>query len=162
MEFLNDAQVWVLCSFLVFCFIVWKFAKDKVLALLDSRIEAIRKEIETAESLRVEAQELLAQYQRKQRDAAKEAKNIIATAEKHAAKILEDAEKELADVATRREQQLALRLKRMEQNAIQEIHAYAADLAIKATSEIIVRQMDKKTNENLIQDSIKNVATHLG
>ena len=162
MEFLQDAQIWVLSSFLIFCFIIWKFAKDKVLGLLDKRIEDIRKEIETAESLRVEAQELLAQYQRKQRDAASEARVIIATAEKHAAQILADSETELAEIALRREQQLAARLKRMEQNAIQEIHAYAADLAIKATSEIITRQMDKKTNENLIQNSIKTIAGHLG
>ena len=161
MELFQDTSIWVLISFLVFAFVLWKTAKDKVVGMLDKRIEEIRKEIETAESLRVEAQELLAQYQRKQRDAIKEAEEIVATARTHAAEIQKQAEKELTEVAKRREQQLQERLKRMEQNAVQEIRAYAAELAVKATTEIIAKQMDKKTNENLIDQSIKNIARQL-
>ena len=161
MEIFQDTGIWVLFSFFLFCFVIWKFAKDKVLAALDKRIEDIRKEIDTAESLRVEAKELLAQYQRKQRDAAKEADEIIAMAKEHAAEIKKSAEKDLKDIAKRREQHLQERLERMEQNAKQEIRAYAAELAVKATSEIIARQMDKKTNENLLDQSIKNIAGQL-
>ncbi len=161
MELFQDTGIWVLFSFLVFVGIVWKFGKDKIVGMLDKRIEQIRKEIETAESLRIEAQELLAQYQRKQRDAAKEAAEIVETAKTHAAEILKQAEKELDETAKRREQQLEERLKRMEQNAMLEIRAYAAELAVKATSEIIAKQMDKKTNENLVDQSIKDIPKRL-
>lgn len=162
MELFQDSQIWVTVSFLVFLFVMWKLGKSKLLEMLDKRIEDVRKEIETAESLRVEAQELLAQYQRKQRDAAKEAEEIVATAKTHAAEIKKQAEKDLKEIAKRREQQLADRLERMEQNALQEIQAHAAQLAVKATSEIIAKQMDKKTNENLVDKSIKDVAKQLG
>lgn len=161
MEFFQDMHHWVIFSFLVFAFMLWKLGKDKVVALLDKRIADVRKEIETAESLRVEAQELLAQYQRKQRDAAKEADEIVANAKAHAAEIQKDAEKDLKALAKRREEQLADRLQRMEQNAMREIQAYAAELAVKATSEIIAKQMDKKTNENLVDQSIKSVSKQL-
>ena len=73
MEFFQDPASWILISFIIFCGIMWRFAKDKFLSMIDSRIETIKKEITTAENLRVEAQELLAQYQRKQRDVAQEA-----------------------------------------------------------------------------------------
>ncbi|PJB70413.1 MAG: hypothetical protein CO093_08035 [Alphaproteobacteria bacterium CG_4_9_14_3_um_filter_47_13] len=162
MGIFQDAQIWATLSFLFFLFFMWKFGKDKLLAALDSRIENIRKEIETAESLRIEAQELLAQYQRKQRDAAKEATEIVERAKVHAAEIQKQAEQNIADIAIRREQQLQERLKRMEQNAIQEIRTYAAALAVKATTEIIARQMDRKTNENLIEQSIKHLPKQLG
>lgn len=162
MEIFQDTGIWVLISFVIFCFIMWKYGKDGILAMLDKRIEAIRKEIETAESLRVDAQELLAQYQRKQRDMAKEAEEIVATAKKHAVEIKKQAEKDLKEIATRREQQLTQRLKNMEQNAMQEIRSYAAELAVKATSELITKQMDKKTNENLVNKSIKDVSGQLG
>lgn len=162
MELFQDTNIWVLLSFLVFVYIIWRYGKGQVLGILDKRIEEIRKEIETAESLRVEAQELLAQYQRKQRDAVKEAEEIVANARMHAEEIQKQAEKGLKEVAARREQQLEERLKRMEQNAIQEIQAYAAELAVKATSEIIAKQMDKKTNENLVEQSIKNIAKQVG
>ncbi len=161
MELLQDTGIWVLLSFLLFAFVLWKFARGAFLGMLDRRIESIRAEISEAETLRVEAQELLAQYQRRQRDAAKEAEEIVANARAHAAEIQKDADKELKAIAKRREQQLAERLKRMEEQTAQEIRAYAAELAVKATSEIIAKQMDKKTNENLVNASIKDIPKQL-
>lgn len=161
MEILQDTSIWVLASFIVFCFIMWKYAKDKFLALLDDRINEIKKEIETAESLRIEAQELLAQYQRKQRDSKKEADQIIATAKQHAKQIKKNAEAELEEMAKRRETLHKERLSRMEENAIQQIQAYAADLALQATQEIITNQLDKKSNVKIVDESIKNVSKQL-
>jgi F-type H+-transporting ATPase subunit b len=161
MDLLHDTSIWVLASFIVFIFIMWKFAKDKFLALLDNRIEEIKKEIETAEGLRIEAQELLAQYQRKQRDSKKEADQIIATAKQHAKEIKKNAEIELEEMAKRREALHKDRLKRMEENTIQEIQIYAADLALKATQEIISNQLDKKSNVKIVDESIKNVSKQL-
>lgn len=160
-ELFQDTNIWVLCSFILFCVIMWVFAKDKVLAMIDGRIEAIRKEIENVENLRIEAQELRAQYQRKQRDAAKEAEEIIATAKKHVASIRKDAEKELEEVMKRREQQLQDRIQRIQNKAMQDIRAHAAQLAVQATSEIITNKLDKKNNDKLVEQSIKNVAGQL-
>lgn len=161
MDFLQDTGIWVLVSFLIFAAVAWRFGKDALLGKLDDRIEEIRKEIETAESLRVEAQELVAQYQRKQRDAAKEAEVIIANAKEHAAEIQKQAEAELEETAKRREQQLQERLQRMEENAIREMRAHAAQLAVQATAEIIAEKMDKATNDRLVEDSIEQVAARL-
>ena len=161
MEFFQDPASWILISFIIFCGIMWRFAKDKFLSMIDSRIETIKKEITTAENLRVEAQELLAQYQRKQRDAAKEAQQIVETAKEHAEQIKKDADVELKEAAKRREAQLKERLKRMEDAAIQEIRAYAAELAMQATREIIAEQLDKKANEKLVDESIKSVSKKL-
>lgn len=162
MAILQDATIWVLFSFIIFCIMGWKFGKNPILGALDKKIAAIRKEIETAESLRVEAQELLAQYQRKQRDAAKESEQIVETAKKHAREIQKNAEKALKEQMVRREEQLTERIKRMEENAIQEIHAYAAGLAVKATAEIIAKELDKDANTRLVEQSIRNVAGQLG
>ena len=57
--------------------------------------------------------------------------------------------------------QLSDRLKRMEESAIQEIRARAAELALQATSEIIAGKLDKATNERLIDESIDDVAKKL-
>lgn len=161
MAFFQEATNWVLISFVIFAIGFWKFGLKLLMGKLDGRIEEIRKEIETAESLRIEAQELLAQYQRKQRDAAKEAEAIVATAQKHAAEIQKVAEAELNELIVRKEAQLKDRLKRMEDVALQDIKSYAAELAVKATAEIIAKQMDEKTNARLVEQSIKTVAGHL-
>lgn len=161
MELLLDTHVWYALSFIVFAAIIWQFGKPALLALLDKRILEIKKEIETAENLRVEAQEMLAQYQRKQRDASSEAEKIIMTARKSAKQFQDKAEADLKEAMARREQQLAERLVRMEQNAIQEIQAYAAELAMKAANDIIVEKLDKKVNEKLVEQSIANIERHI-
>lgn len=161
MAFFQEATNWVLISFVIFAIGFWKFGLKLMLGKLDGRIEEIRKEIETAESLRIEAQELLAQYQRKQRDAAKEAEAIVASAQKHAAEIQKAAEAELNELIARKETQLKDRLQRMEDVALQDIKSYAAELAVKATAEIIAKQMDEKTNARLVEQSIKTVAGQL-
>lgn len=161
MHFLGEATNWVLISFVLFAVGFWKFGLKLLIGKLDGRIDEIRKEIETAESLRVEAQELLAQYQRKQRDAAHEAESILAAAQKHAAEIQRQAESELNEMVARKESQLKDRLKRMEEVALQEIKSYAAELSVKATAEIIAKQMDQATNDRLIDQSIKSIASQL-
>ena len=161
MNFLNDPYIWLVFSFAIFCGILWKKGKGAFLALLDKRIELIREEIKTAENLRTEAQELLAQYQRKHRDALKDAEKIISNAEKQAAAIQQKAESELNESIERRERQLKERLERMEQSAINQIQAYAADLAIKATAEIIAHKLDKKANEKLVDQAIKDIDKNL-
>lgn len=161
MEMLADTYFWVTLSFLTFMFICWKMGKAAFLNLLDTRIEAIRDEIQTAENLRVEAQSLLAQYQRKHTDAVKDAENIVTTAKKQAEEIKIKAEFELEETIKRREAQLRERLVRMEEAAKEEIRQHAAALAISATTEIITEKLDKKASERLVSDSIKNVSGNI-
>jgi F-type H+-transporting ATPase subunit b len=161
MEFLESTYFWFNISFAIFVVIAYKFGKGAILGLLDGRIESIRKEIESAESLRVEAQELLAQYQRKHKDAVKDAQAIVANAEKQAAEIQKKAEDDLEETIARREKQLQERLSRMEQAAAEEIRQRAASLALEATAEIIAAELDKKTNEKLVDASIKGIAGNL-
>lgn len=156
-----DTHTWVLISFLLFAVMAFRFGKNKFLAKLDARIETIRDDIRNAESLRIEAQELLAQYQRKQRDAAKEAEDIVTAAKSAAALIRNQTEKDLQDLVTRKEAQLTERLQRMEDSAKAEIRTYAAELAVKATSEIIQSKLDQAANDRLIDASIRAVSAQL-
>lgn len=153
-DILQDTNVWLMVSFLIFGFLVYKKGKGALLGALDHKIQTIKNDLENAENLRVEAQELLAQYQRKHRNALKESEEIVAEAQKRAEEIRLQAEQDLKDLIERREQQLQDRLARMEQSALDEIQAYAADLAIKATHEIISDKMDKKSHNALIDNTI--------
>lgn len=161
MTFLEDSNVWLIMSFLIFCFILVKYGKGALMGMLDSRIEDIKKELEISENLRVEAQELLAQYQRKQRDAEKEAEEIIAKAKQSALQIRKKSEKELSESLKRKEQQLKDRLQQMEESAIQEIREHAANLAVEATAQIIIEKLGKKESDKLLDSSIKQAAQNL-
>ncbi|WP_435641710.1 F0F1 ATP synthase subunit B family protein [Micavibrio aeruginosavorus] len=158
---LNDTGFWVLLSFALFVGLAFKAGKAALFAKLDGRIAQIRTDIETAETLRVEAQELLAQYQRKQRDAQNEAEAIIANSRNHATEIRKTAEAELNEMIDRKEKQLADRLKRMEDSAKAEIRAYASELAVKATAEIIANRLDDAGNAKLIDQAIRTLPSNM-
>jgi len=157
MDFLLDSQIWLIFSFLIFCGILWKYGAAALTGMLDKRITDIRKEIQTAEDLRVEAQELLAQYQRKHKDAISEAETIVKNAEKQAGEIRKQAEQDLKDDIARRAKHLTERLERMEESALAEIREHAANLAMDATAAIISAQMDKKAGDNLVDESIDSL-----
>lgn len=157
-EWLNDAHSWVAISFVIFVVLAWALGRKQVTGKLDSRIDTIRKDIETAESLKAEAQTLLNQYLQSQREATAEASKIVEHARASANDILRAADQDLAETAKRRELQLQERLKRMEEAAVAEIRARAADLAVKATAELIAAHMDQETNNRLVDQSIKDLA----
>lgn len=162
MELLQDTYIWYIFSFAIFIVIAVKFGKSAILGMLDSRIEQIRKDIEEAENLNTEAQEMLAQYQRKYRDAIQEADEITKTAKDHATAQVAEADKQLKETIARREKQLQDRIQAMEETAKKEIQSYAAQLSVNAATQIIQDKLDKKANENLIESGIKNVGKMSG
>lgn len=159
---LYDTNAWLALSFIIFAYFVWKLGHKAVIAALDGRIEKIRRDIETAENLRVEAQELLAQYQRKQRNAEKESERLLDDAKRNAYNIKKIAEKDLKDLIKRKERQLAERIARAKETAMHEIQDYAANLSIRATQEIIADKMDAKQDNILIKSAMADlrVKTH--
>lgn len=159
--FLDPTKLWILFSFVVFVGIAYKMGKSSVLNVLDTRIADIRKNLEDAENLHVEAQELLAQYQRKHKDAVQDAENIIHKAQKQADEIKKQAEADLTASNKRREKQLKDRIKRMENAAIEEIRQYAAELALDATSQIVNDKLGKAANDALVDASIKEIGKNI-
>ena len=159
MDFLQDAQSWVFLSFILFAFLAYTKGKGVVAALLDKKIDVIRKEIEAAENMRVEAQELLAQYQRKNREAEKQAAEIIDAAKQRVTEIKKEAQKQLQEDMKRREEQLAQRIVLMEEKALADIQEHAAMLTLAATKEIIHGAMSQKENERLNKDVLQELSS---
>ena len=161
MDFLIDTNFWYGVSFAMFVAVIWKYGWPVLIGFLDKRIEEIRDEIDTAESLRTEAHELLAQYQRKHRDAVEEAEQIIKNAQVHADEIKAQAEEDIEEILARREKQLEERIARMQAKAIEEIQEHTANLAIEATAGIIADKLDKKANQSLVDESINTIGKKL-
>jgi F-type H+-transporting ATPase subunit b len=161
MNFLHDPTGWVLISFIVFVAAAFIFGRKSVVNSLDDKIEAIRNEIATAEALRNQAQQLLADYQRKQEAASEEATKIIEHARTQAAALSARAEEEFENVMARKEAMMKERLLRMEDSAMDDIRRYAADLAVSATARIIAEKMDERSAQKLVDDSIGKIAENL-
>jgi F-type H+-transporting ATPase subunit b len=161
MDFAHDTNAWVAVSFAIFALIVWFKGRKAILGALDQRIGVIRAEIEVAQNLRLEAQKLFDDYEEKHMEAIQDAEHVVKVAEKQAIQIRKQAELDLADTIRIREKQLNERIERMKQTAMEEIQAYAADLAIKATAGIINEKLDDKDRSQLIDQAIANIGKNI-
>lgn len=160
-ELLHDTNFWVLVSFVIFVGVFLKFGKSMVLESLDGKIDSIRTELATAEKLRVDAQELLAEYQRKHKDAVNEATQIVAKAQQHAEEIRNKAEADLAETMARREAQLNERLSRIEHKAMQDIQSYTASIAVNAARDLLKDKIDTKADKSIINSNLETVSKTL-
>jgi F-type H+-transporting ATPase subunit b len=154
MELFHDPEFWVLVAFLIV--VIGGFIKvgPSIGKSLDDRAERIKTELDEAQRLREDAERTLAEYQRKQRDALKEAEDIIAHAKSEAERIGIQAGLDLDAMLERRTKQAEEKIAQEEAKAIADVRNTAIDVAIAAARQIIVEQMDAKTGGALIDNAI--------
>ncbi len=149
-------------ALIVFLGIVWYAGGFKTVGkLLDKRGEAIRAELEEARRLREEAQILLSDSERRQRDAALEADEIIRQAKEEAISLRERAEKEMADREARREAQLSGRIARAEAEAADRVRAAIASVALSAARDVMVEQTRANDGADQFEASLAEIEAAL-
>ena len=142
-----DATFWALIGLIIFLGILAYVKVPATIAgALDKRADQIRNELEQANKLREEAQQLLAEYQRKRKEAESEAAGILSAAEKEAVILREEAKAKTEDYVTRRTAVAEQKIRQAETDAINEVRASAVDLAIAAAEKLIASKVDSKAS----------------
>ena len=156
-----SAEFWVAVGFVVFVALVGRIAYRVVTAALDDRAAKIKEQVDEAASLAEEAQALLATYERKQRDAAKEAESVVEMAQREADRLADQAAKDLERSLKRREQLAFERIAQAEAAAIAEVRTRAADIAMEATRKLLTEKLTRQRADALIDDAIKELPKRL-
>ncbi|MBD21520.1 MAG: F0F1 ATP synthase subunit B [Rhodospirillaceae bacterium] len=161
MSAIQSPDFWVAIGFLLLIGLIfkpaWRFIKDS----LDTRAKKIEESLNEAASLREEVQHLLADYQRKQRDAAREVDQMLADATNEAERLCQDEAEKLIQSLQRREELAEDKISQAEADAIQEVRNKAVETSILATQRILEKQLDQKTATTLLDQSIKELPTKL-
>ena len=155
-----DPHTWILFSAILFVALAWKKGKAPLLKLLDARSLRIKNELEEAERLRNEAQQLLADYQQKHRDAVETAQKIIDNAKESAVLMQKEAEEKLTENLARREALLLERIARAETAAVRELRHQAADIASTAAESLLADAM-KARGAKLVDEAIEELPARL-
>ena len=162
MDWIHNPEYWVLVAFLIFMAMLWRAGVPGMIGkALDGRSDSIRTELDEARRLREEAQTLLADYQRKQREAESEAKAIIDTAKREAEAMAADSRKQLAEQLERRTRMAEEKIARAEAQAISEVRATAVDSALAAAQRILAGKTGGAAGANLIDESIRDLKGRL-
>ena len=117
---LADPSFWALVGLIVFLgLMVYLKVPGLVTGHLDRRAETIRNELEEARKLREEAQALLADYQRRAREAEGEAEGIIDQAKREAEGITTEAHQRIEEYVAGRTRQAEQKIAQAEAQAVQ-------------------------------------------
>jgi F-type H+-transporting ATPase subunit b len=154
MEFLRDPEFWIAIAFLIFIALVSRPIVKAVNKILDERSAKIRHDLEEARRLRSEAEALLAEYQKKQQEAAREAADILTRAREEAELFRKEAAANLSAALTRRERMALDKITQAEAQAVAEVRSQAVDLAVAAAQRILEQQMAGPKAGSLIDQSI--------
>ena len=149
-----DPEFWVLLAVVVFVIAIWKPGKRAIIGAIDSRAERIRQELDAARSLREEAQQALAAYQRRQQEGAAEAQVIITHAKEEAERIAAQSLRDLEEMLRRRQLLAQERIAQEEAKALAEIRSIAVDIAISAARQVIAAALDERRGAALIDEAI--------
>ena len=157
-----DATFWATVALFIFlALIVYLKVPGMLGRSLDDRAGRIRDELEEARRLREEAQQLLAEYQRKRKEAEREAGDIVDAAQRDAKNLAEDARKKTEEYVVRRTAMAEQKIAQAERDAIAEVRARAVDLGVEAARKVLASTVDAKASGRIFKDSLDAVKTRL-
>ncbi|MEE4213405.1 MAG: F0F1 ATP synthase subunit B [Parvularcula sp.] len=155
---LEDTNLWVLLGFIAIIVIILSQGVGKKLSgFVAGRATLIQQQLDEARSLREDAQRILADYQKRQREAETEAEDIISQAKADAKAMVAETRRKIDDQTARRTEAAQDRIARAEAQAVAAVRAQTADLAVDAAREIIKARTDGAAQRSLLDRSIKDI-----
>jgi len=154
MEFLADPEVWVAVAFVIFIVVAAKPIFRFIAKALDDRAARIKGQLDEARALREEAERMLAEYQRKQREALKEAEDIVARAREEAGRLQREAAANLDAAFKRREKMAMDKIAQAEAQAVADVRNQAVDIAIAAATRLLKENIDAGKSDEIIDSAI--------
>jgi F-type H+-transporting ATPase subunit b len=155
---LMETENWVALGFLCFlCLLAYLGAHRKIIDSLDGRRARIKSELDDAHRLRVEAESLLAEFERKGREAEAEAEAIIAGAKAEAERLAAEAKSKAEDFVMRRTKMAEEKIAQAEAQALTEVRSAAAEAAVAAAEKILATAAKGKVAEDLLARGIEDI-----
>lgn len=152
--FYQSAEFWVGVAFVLVVLLLAGPVGRLVRSMLNKRIDNITKRIHDAAELREEAQKLLADYEKKFLNADKEAQAILNKSQKEIEYLKKENLAKLEEEMKIKEKEAEDRITASKEKAAREISDLTSELTIKTVKAAIVKNLDAKTQNKLIDDSI--------
>ena len=157
-----DAPFWALVSLIVFLgILVYLKVPGQITAALDKRAQSIRNELDQTRKLREEAKALLADYQRRAREAEVEAEEIIDQAKREGDAMAVEAKQRIAEYVAGRTRLAEQKIAQAEAQALLEVRALSADVAIAAAEKLLTVRAKGEGGAALIDKAIGEVRSKL-
>jgi F-type H+-transporting ATPase subunit b len=156
-----DNSFFAFVALVVFVGLLLYFGVHRIIAkMLDGKIAEIETNIADAKRLREEAAALLVEYEQKRVAAEKEAEGIVTAAKEEAERLTVEAQASLEDLVARRTKAVEDKIAQAEAQAIAEVRARSADIAIEAARVVLADEMSSK-GDKIVDAAIADVGKRL-
>jgi F-type H+-transporting ATPase subunit b len=150
-------MIWTLLAFGITMLVLKRFAFPKISDALEERSQKIAKNIEESERQRAEADELLAEYRERLKEAREQADDIVARAKRAG----ESAKAEATDEGrAKREELVAAARKDIEaetKRSLDELRKEVADLTVLATEKVARKSLSEEDQKRLVEEALSEV-----
>jgi F-type H+-transporting ATPase subunit b len=149
--------IWGTISFVILFFALWKFAWPGMKKGMEARTERIRADLDAADAAKADATHLLDDYKAQLADAKNESARIIEEARQTADGLKHDAEQRLQTELAELRARASADVEAAKAQAISDLRAEVATLAIGAAEVVIQKNLDRQTQVQLIENYINQV-----
>ena len=157
-----DASFWVAIAFIIFIIgLIYLQVPQKINSLLNIMIDDIKKELNEAEKLKVEAKNLLSNYEDKIDKSKKEVDKVINLAKKESEKMMVEKTQTFHQIMEDRKKNTEQKISLMKENALKDIKNISIKTSMEAVKSLINNSIDKKKLEKFYLKSVEQTKTAL-
>ena len=157
-----DATFWVAVSFFIFFgLLVYLKVPQKINNSLNNQIDRMKKELNEAEKLKVEAKNLLSNYKNKIDKSKKEVLEIINLAKKDSEKSILERTEKFHQAMENKKKNAEQKIAQMKENALKEIKNISVKISVDAVEHLIKNSIDQNKLEKIYDENLKQVKTSL-
>lgn len=155
--FYQSAEFWVGAAFVLVVAALFVPVSKAVLGLINSRIERIKNELQEAETLKLDAQKLYAEYERKFVNTDKEVAAIIANQQEVIEQTKQQKLQEMNILLKHKQEEAEARMEQTSQRINTEINGLITQRTLHIIQQILNLKLTQKDYSKLIDNSIENI-----
>jgi len=157
-----DATFWVAVSFFIFFGgLIYLKVPQKINNSLIDQINEMKRELAEAEKLKIEAKNLLSNYENKIDKSKKETLEIINLAKKDSEKTILEKTNKFHQIIENKKKNAEQKIVQMKENAIKDIKNISVKISMEAVEHLIKNSIDKNKLEKIYTKSLEQTKTSL-
>ena len=145
-------------AFLIFVYLLWRFAVGPIVKVLDSRQDKISESLMAAERMQQELRESAAKNEEVMAQARREAQEVLNTARSNADQIVTRANEQAAASADEFLNRAQETLRQETAQARQLLRQEVADLAVNAAGKILRKEISADDQRKLVEETLNQSA----
>lgn len=154
-------MMWAALNFFVLLAILYKFAYDPLLKMLDDRRNTIESSLRHAEEVRVDIERMKQEAQSNLLEARKEAQEIVSRATKIGEETREEILSKAKDEAANERKKAVQEIETAKDRALNELRDTAATLAIMAAEKVLGKTITSDDHQKMVREFVDEVGDRL-